>query len=211
LKKWYLENDRNKKIEMEKTIIELEMLKAQVHPRFLFNTLNNIDVLIEKDAVKASVYLNKLSGIMRFMLYETKTAGILLEKELRYIEQYIDLQKIRSFSPDFVQYSVGGDAGNRIIAPMIFMPFIENAFKHAVYKKNGTAIFITISIEDAGIYFYCRNEYNQHTLEDDGPGGLGNSLSKKRLELLYPGKHTLILKKESNIFTVELNIFLKKV
>lgn len=116
--------------------VELALMKAQINPHFLFNTINNIDVLIEKDAAKASVYLNKLSDIMRFMLYETKTEKITLVKELAYIEKYIDLQKIRTAKPESINYLVNGEAKNLMIEPMLFIPFIENAFKHSESVKQ---------------------------------------------------------------------------
>jgi two-component system LytT family sensor kinase len=115
---------------------ELALMKAQINPHFLFNTINNIDVLIQKDPAKASEYLNKLSDIMRFMLYETKTEKIPLSKELAYIDKYIELQKIRTSNANYINYKVEGNATNLLIEPMLFIPFMENAFKHAENKKT---------------------------------------------------------------------------
>jgi sensor histidine kinase YesM len=195
-----LKEDLNKKnYEME-----LALVKSQINPHFLFNTINNIDVLITKDAVMASQYLNKLSDIMRFMLYETKTEKIPLAKELTYIEKYIDLQKIRTSNPDYVSYAVQGDPGSRSIAPMLFIPFIENAFKHASNKKTENAIVIRITIEKEKIIFDCGNQYGSEAETDPGQSGLGNGLIKKRLALLYPNRHTLTITDKDNSYNVNL-------
>ncbi len=184
--------------------IELALIKSQISPHFLFNTLNNIDVLIEKDAAKASAYLKKLSDIMRFMLYETRTELIELGKELTYIEKYIELQKIRTSNLNYVNYSVKGNAIGLLIAPMLFIPFIENAFKFAENKKIENAIKILVNIEDERIIFSCDNIYADNLQLDPTKSGLGNELIRKRLSLLYPGKYTLDITNENNIYKVKL-------
>lgn len=184
--------------------IELELIKAQINPHFLFNTINNIDVLITKDATKASEYLNKLSDIMRFMLYETKSQKISLATELSYIEKYIDLQKIRTSNASYVKYEVVGDPQNVMIAPMLFIPFIENAFKYTENKKLENAIFIRVTIEQKQLVFECENKYGSTMQTQPELGGLGNELIKKRLTLLYPGKHQLLVTNENNVYKVKL-------
>jgi LytS/YehU family sensor histidine kinase len=128
--------------------MEMSLIKSKLDPHLLFNTINNIDALILKDAVAASDYLNKLSDIMRFMLYETKADKIFLSKEIEYIDKYIALQKIRTANENHVHFAVTGIPGNKLIAPMVFIPFIENAFKHTNNKKLENAITINILIED---------------------------------------------------------------
>lgn len=185
---------------------ELALIKSQLNPHFLFNTINNIDVLIEKDAVKASDYLNKLSDIIRFMLYETKTDNILLDKELMYIEKYIELQKIRTSNANFIQYVVNGQTHNWTIAPMLFIPFIENAFKHSTNKKEGNVIKIAITASKFSLIFSCENNLSDLTNTMDEVGGLGNSLIIKRLNLLYPFKHELEVKNQAGVHSVRLVI-----
>ena len=187
--------------------MELALVKSQFNPHFLFNTINNIDVLIEKDAAKASVYLNNLSDMMRFMLYETKTEKIPLGKELAYIDKYIDLQKIRTSNRDYVHYSVEGFSGDMTIAPMLFIPFIENAFKHAGNKKTGNAINIRIKIELSGITFDCENSYSGDAQVKPDQGGLGNELIQKRLQLLYPATHKLEVNNNNNTYKVKLVLY----
>lgn len=197
-----LKEDLNKKnYEME-----LALIKSQINPHFLFNTINNIDVLIEKDAVKASSYLNKLSDIMRFMLYETKTEKIALEKELTYIEKYIDLQKIRTSNINYINYSVEGDSTNLMIAPMLFIPFIENAFKHTENKKVENAINIKVTIEQELIIFECENKYSENNQTKLDQSGLGNELIRKRLTLLYPDKHKLNVTDKDGTYKVKLTL-----
>ena len=126
--------------------MEMALIKSQLDPHLLFNTINNIDALILKDSVVASEYLNKLSDIMRFILYETKGDTISLAKEIEYIDKYIALQKIRTANENYVHFEVTGKPGNKMIAPMVFIPFIENAFKHTTNKKLENAIMVHIYI-----------------------------------------------------------------
>ncbi|MEO6836847.1 MAG: sensor histidine kinase [Ginsengibacter sp.] len=204
---WF--NDIKCKLELNKKNYELELalVKSQINPHFLFNTINNIDVLITKDPTRASAYLNKLSDIMRFMLYETKPAKIALSKELTYIEKFIELQKIRTTNEHYINYSAKGDPTNFMIPPMLLIPFIENAFKHAENKKDENTINIKIDIEKEKLIFECENYYNQNTIMKHEQGGLGSELIKNRLALLYPGKHTLTITNNNSIYKVVLSLY----
>ena len=205
--KWF--NDIKFKLELNKKNYEMELalVKSQINPHFLFNTINNIDVLISKDAIRASEYLNKLSDIMRFMLYETNPAKISLNKELTYIEKFIELQKIRTTNPHYINYTVKGDATNLMIPPMLLIPFIENAFKHAENKKAENAININLDIENEKFIFKCENSYNQNTQMKQVHSGLGIELIKKRLALLYPGKHKLTITNNNELYKVALSLY----
>lgn len=185
---------------------EMALVKAQLDPHFLFNTLNNIDVLMLENATKASNYLNKLSDILRFMLYETKTDTILLEKEIEYIEKYIELQKIRTSNANYINFQITGSPGNKTIAPMVFIQFIENAFKHTTNKKIDHAIQVQLFIEKKTIRFVCKNKFDPKRKLKQESNGLGNDLIQKRLSLIYPDKHTLELSKHCNLYTVNLII-----
>ncbi len=186
--------------------MELNLIKSQINPHFLFNTLNNIDVLIEKDKEKASLYFKKLSEILRFMLYETKTEKMLISKELSYIEKYIDLQMLRNSNPAFADYKIKGDPGSRMAEPMLFIPFIENAFKHADNKKLVHAILIRFDFTGKDILFECSNNYTANKPKENDSFGLGNDLIEKRLALLYPQNHQLNITKDNNRYTVTLII-----
>ena len=199
-------NDITLKEELNKKNYETELalMKAQINPHFLFNTINNIDVLIQKDATKASEYLNKLSDIMRFMLYETKTEKIELSKELSYIEKYIELQKIRTSNTNYIKYEVKGSTDNILIEPMLFIPFIENAFKHSENKKIDNAVNVSIVIEKDKLIFTCENIYSSSPQFKPEYSGLGNELIKRRLALLYPNKHTFTITNKNEVYNVNL-------
>jgi LytS/YehU family sensor histidine kinase len=186
--------------------MELELLKAQINPHFLFNTINNIDVLITKEPERASAYLNKLSDIMRFMLYETKTEEIPLEKELNYIGKYIDLQKIRTSTANYVNYEVQGNPAEWTVAPMLFIPFIENAFKYAENRKMENAVSIKLSVAKDKLTFDCVNSYIAQAQVKPGQSGLGNELIRKRLMLLYPQRHSLNITDENETYRVNLTL-----
>lgn len=145
---WYSEIKLKEELTSKNHLMELALIKSQLDPHFLFNTINNIDILILKDVQLASEYLNKLSDILRFMLFETKTEKIALSKEIEYIEKYIALQKIRTSNDSFVSFTVSGNVSNQLISPMLFIPFIENAFKHVCSKKTKNAIVISLLIEE---------------------------------------------------------------
>ena len=201
---WYNEIRVKDELEKRNYEVELSLIKSQLNPHLLFNTINNIDVLIEKDPPKASAYLNKLSGMIRFMLYETRAEKIPFSKELEYIEKYVELQRIRSSNPGYVNYSVKGEPGNQMIEPMLFIPFIENAFKHGESKKSMDAIKIEFDIGPDSIIFHCENRFVPSLEAKSDYGGLGLNLMKRRLELLYPNKHTLDVRTENEFFKINL-------
>lgn len=203
---WFEETQQKEALMEKNHEMEMALVKSQLDPHFLFNTINNIDVLILRNANKASDYLNNLSDIMRFMLFETKTDEILLSKELEYIKKYIELQKIRTSNSNYVHLTVTGDAGNKTIAPMVFIPFIENAFKHTNNKKIEDAINITINITEYETVLICENKFEIHREPNQESHGLGNVLIQKRLQLIYPNTHILKLTNENGLYTVHLII-----
>jgi two-component system LytT family sensor kinase len=184
----------------------LLMLKAQINPHFLFNSLNNIDILINENPIIASEYLKKLSDILRYVLYETKEAEIELAKEIEQINSYIELQKIRTANPRYINFKVTGELKDQKIAPMIFLPFIENAFKHSKNKTIDNAIDVEFVINKDKIKMVCRNYYEAGQLEVLTNEGLGIETIKQRLNLLYPETHELIINKIEPWFTVTLCI-----
>lgn len=203
---WYSDIKLKEELQQKNHEVEMSLVKAQLDPHFLFNTLNNIDVLIHKGPSIASSYLNKLSDIMRFMLFETKGEEVALPKEIEYIKKYIDLQKIRSSNPAFVKFELRGETDNRLIAPLLFLPFIENAFKHVADKKEENAIVIEMDIEDDRIEFECINNFEDQRKPMSGYNGLGNELIQRRLNLLYPNRHTLKFENHAGHYKVALTI-----
>lgn len=206
---WY--GDLRNKEELARRTHEVEsaLVRSKLDPHFLFNTLNNIDVLIERDPAAASAYLNKLCDLMRFVLYEARAEAIPLAAELAYIETYLDLERIRSANPRHVAWAVCGDPQGLSIAPMVFIPFLENAFKHASSSRTGTDISVEVRIEGRRVHFQCGNRHRGGAGPASEPGGLGNPLMARRLELLYPGRHTLEVADDGGTWTVRLAVDLE--
>ncbi|HEX7314707.1 MAG TPA: histidine kinase [Pyrinomonadaceae bacterium] len=203
---WYDEITLKEELARRNFETELALLKSQIDPHFLFNTINNIDVLIAKDPALASEYLNKLSGILRYMVYETKAERIPLARELDYIERYVELQKIRTANPGYVNFAVTGDADGLKVAPMIFFPFIENAFKHTERRKSSNSIRIKVSVEQKRLLFECVNSYQAAPDGEQDFGGLGNELIRRRLALTYPGRHSLEVADDGAVYAVKLTL-----
>jgi LytS/YehU family sensor histidine kinase len=187
----------------------LLLLQAQINPHFLFNSLNNIDILIEETPKIASEYLKKLSDILRYVLYETKEDETGLAKEIDQIKSYIELQQIRTNNPRYVSLIIKGEIKEQRIAPMIFIPFIENAFKHCKNKTIDNAIDIEFDIQDKRIKMVCKNYYEANQLEVIKNEGLGNETIKQRLNLIYPKNHELIIDKTEHWFKVTLIVNFK--
>jgi len=201
-------NDKEKKKELERKNLqsELNLLRTQINPHFLFNTLNNIDALIKKDPAKASELLIKLSEEMRYMLYDSNTEKISLVSEVQFIKGYISLQKLRVKNPDFIELTIDGDFENIMIPPMLFIPFIENAFKHCNLTTD-KAIVISLIANNNELVFESKNYFDpENKGNKDKVGGIGIELVRKRLNLIYPGKHILNISKTENQFIVSLTI-----
>lgn len=202
---WFRDMRLKEELNQKNYEMELALVKSQLDPHFLFNTINNIDILIETDSTKASAYLNKLSDIMRFMLYETKANRISLAKELDYIEKYIALQRVRTSNQKAINYIVTGDPGFTMIAPMLYIPFIENAFKHSNLKVDG-AIDIKFIIEEVKVIFTCENQFVAGEARVKQTGGLGKELVERRLALLYPGKYDLDIVVNEGFYRIKLAV-----
>ncbi|MCF0062661.1 sensor histidine kinase [Dyadobacter chenwenxiniae] len=206
---WYTDIHLKEQIANQALQTELALLKSQLNPHFLFNTLHNIDILIGHDAAKASAYLNKLSDLLRFSLYETQANQIPLAQEIASIEKYIELQKIRMSNEQYVSLLIDGQADGLEITPMLFMPYIENAFKYAANKKITDGIRINIKISNEHIHFQCVNVIDPSKLTRENQGGIGQKLLGKRLALLYPERHKLLVKATDTTYSVDLTLSLK--
>lgn len=204
---WFEEIKLKEELAQKNHETEISLIKSQINPHFLFNTINNIDILITKDSAKASEYLNKLSDILRYMVYETKAEKISLATEINYIKKYLELQKIRTTNPNYVNFEVSGNFKNLTIAPMIFFPFIENAFKHTENNKKSNTIEIKLLITEKAVNFECKNTYQISSDKNKDYGGLGNELTEKRLKLLYPENHTLKINNTNGIYDVKLTLY----
>ncbi len=202
---WLKKRRDIERLHKENTESQLATLRSQVNPHFLFNTLNNIDSLIHQNPNAASESLVKLSGMMRYMFKESNFKVVPLQKELEHLENYIALERLRLKNDNFVQFEITGDAGNKEIAPMLLMPFIENAFKHSVDSTIENGIEISIVIEEASITLHCSNRYGFFD-DKDKVSGIGLDNVKKRLALIYPQKHQLNIDDNGEVFEVELSV-----
>lgn len=215
LNQWYKMENRNLLLEKESMEIdlklreaELKLLKAQVHPHFLFNTLNNLYGLALSGSKKTPEIVLKISSMLDFILYRSSNSYINLEEELQYIEDYIDLEKLR-YTDLNIQVEKKGIVNNTKIAPMLLQPFIENAFKHGASGGVGPKwIRIKLENNNNGIEFEVENTKNV-IKQDDKTGyseGIGLKNIKKRLNILYPGKHKLDLYESEKTFKIKLNL-----
>ncbi|MFA6950584.1 MAG: histidine kinase [Lentimicrobiaceae bacterium] len=185
---------------------ELALLRSQVNPHFLFNTLNNIYALVYKKSDEAPDAVMKLSSIMRYMLYDATNDKVPLEKEIEYLKSFIALQKLRIKNPEFILLNIEGNAEGHFIAPMLLISFVENAFKHGS-KKHIPGIIINLLVNKDRLNFEVVNYLKKTTLtNNEHEIGMGLSNISRRLELIYPGKHSLIFNKEAETFRVNLVI-----
>ncbi|MBW3468117.1 sensor histidine kinase [Arthrospiribacter ruber] len=208
--KGFVDNRKMQRInelkEKERVASELEFLKSQVNPHFLFNAINSVYVLIRMDPDKASDTLIKLSNLLRSQLYEFSVDKIDIQKELEYLENYIDLEKIRKGERMDIDYQLEGDLEGFKIAPLVLIPFLENCFKHLsshIDRKNIVKLHLTKRDNQLMAYFF-------NTKDESGvvgrPGGLGLKNIKRRLELLYPKNYNLTVKEEKDTFEVWLTV-----
>jgi LytS/YehU family sensor histidine kinase len=204
----YMRSERHKQeLETEKLTSELGFLKSQINPHFLFNTLNNICSLARKKSDETEPALLKLSEIMRYMIHDSLEDKVLLSKEIEYLHNYIELHLLRLSGKVRVEFSIIGDPASRMIEPLLLIPFVENAFKHGVSYQEDPPITILIRIVDDMIQFQVENRIFGST---DGAlpeeSGIGLRNVRRRLDLLYPGKHELKIVEEEKTFRVDLTI-----
>jgi LytS/YehU family sensor histidine kinase len=188
---------------------ELKLLKAQLNPHFLFNTLNNLYGLSVVKSSKLPSLMLKLSDLLRYSLYETKEMYVSLEKEINYLENYISLEKIRLEKTTDIQFIKTGNLSSKKIAPMLFVVFIENAFKHlGVLKNKKNKVIVSIEEKNNTLTFICINTVNDSGLKKEKiekvEKGIGLQNVKKRLALLYPEKHDLNFSVKNNEYQTHL-------
>lgn len=199
-------NERWKKAEEEKVNTELSYLKAQVNPHFLFNTLNSIYALALEKSDNTATAVVKLSGMMRYVLTEANKDLVSLEKELSYLDNYIELQRIRYGNSLLLSYAISGSTTGKKIAPLILIPFVENAFKHGVNAEEDSSINIELHIKDNTLNLRVTNNKVNVQLDEADKTGVGLHNVKNRLQLLYPGIHTLMIADNTTAFVTDLKI-----
>ncbi len=202
---WGLTERRATLAETGKATAELSFLKAQINPHFLFNTLNNIYALAVSNSEHTADSIMKLSNIMRYVTDEISEDFVPLQNELDCINDYIELQRLRTGSKTQIDFSVSGQPENRHIAPLILMTFVENMFKHGISKQKDYMLRIKITIEENSISLFCQNPIFGNT-ESASRKGIGISNTKQRLEQIYPGKYLLNISNEKELYTVKLTL-----
>jgi sensor histidine kinase YesM len=191
----------------EKAEAELNFLKSQINPHFLFNSLNAVYFLIEKNNAEARGALHKFSAMLRYQLYEMNGNRIRVEKEIDYLKDYVDLQKLRKDENYVVEFNCSTDVKEFSIEPLLLIPFVENAFKHISHHKDQVNyIKIDLEMNDGTFYFKMQNSKEAHEKTTDKHAGIGLSNVKRRLALLYPEKHQLKITGGTDTFDVELMI-----
>jgi len=204
---WMMGERHKQDLENEKLISELGFLKSQINPHFLFNTLNNICSLARKKSDETENALIKLSEIMRYMIDESKEDKVLLSKEIEYLNNYIELQRLRLSGKVKIEFTITGDPTTKMIDPLLLIPFVENAFKHGISYREEPLISISLKIHDSGLDFHIENTVfrsNGDRLPDEPGIGLRNV--RRRLDLLYPEKHDLRITEDGEKFRVDLTI-----
>ena len=209
-KLWYAEQQQKQFAEKEKINAELELLKAQLHPHFLFNTLNNLYSLVYEKSDRAPKMLMRLSGLLSYVLYECKANEVLLSKEISIMKDYAALEKERYGDRLDVSFNFSGNIENKMVAPMLFQPFIENAFKHGTSEQLGKVwMSIDLSVKENQLYFKIINSCDNNAAIVLEKHGVGIENVKKRLELLYPENFKLQNGAEDDVYIVSLSLELK--
>ena len=207
VKTWYLKDEEEMTLIRENTNAELQLLKAQVHPHFLFNTLNNIYSFALDYSPKAPELVLKLSAMVRYMIYECKAPHVPLEKELKMIHDYIGLEKVRYGKRLQLSMDITGDPRGKQIAPLLLIPFIENCFKHGTSRMiDNSWIRLSVSVLDTTLYFSAANSKPAQSPDVNGGKGIGLPNVKKRLQLLYPDRHSLLLDSTDDSFRIEMHV-----
>lgn len=201
---WFASERIQRNLESERREMELQFLKSQLNPHFLFNSLNNIYSLAYQKSDKTADAIMKLSEIMRYMIYESNTPTVALSKEVDYLTSYIELQKIRFKDGAYIELTLNGEIDNQKIVPLMLISFVENAFKHGVVTDPAEPVKINIIANQKILHFSVVNKKNQQN--KDAQGGVGLTNVERRLQLVYPDRYKLDVVNSATHYTCELMI-----
>ena len=210
---WEKQKREREKIEKEKIATELMFLKSQINPHFLFNTLNSIYSLTLNRSQLASEAILILSDLMRYMIYEAKVEKIALSREIEYLENYISLQKLRISRKKnvYIRFVVLGTVNSQLIAPMLLVTFVENAFKHGISYKEESYVHITVEILNGQLVLHVSNSQRSkenRNGQDLEHSGIGIANLSRRLDLIYPDKYKLDTQNNAESYNVKLELTL---
>jgi LytS/YehU family sensor histidine kinase len=209
-----LDTERKKHaLETQHLQLQLEMLKAQLHPHFLFNTLNSIYGMSLTGSQDTPGFILKLSDMMRFVLYDSRNNRVSLEKDIAFLQNYLEMEK-RRYPQAAIEFSFEGDIGRKTIAPLLLIPFVENSFKHGSHRiHDSSRVYGKVLIEKETLFFSISNDIlaiHPGQPQEGVYGGVGIKNVKKRLDMFYPGRHELVIDRNETVFTVQLKIQLEK-
>jgi LytS/YehU family sensor histidine kinase len=206
-KEWARNEKERRELQGEKLLSELAFLKSQINPHFLFNTLNNICSLARKKSDATEPAIIKLSQIMRYMITDSTQEKVGLEEEVDYLNNFIELQKIRLADKVDIRFVIEGDLSAIQLEPLLLIPFVENAFKHGVSYNGKSRISIELKTDSGELSFMVENSKPsvKDTLKLE-QAGIGLKNVSRRLELLYPGKHQLEIRDLESLYYVMLKI-----
>lgn len=211
LRTWYSRQQALQEISRQKLETELKMLKSQIQPHFLFNSLNSIYALSLKKSDEAPEMIIKLSGILDYLLYECDAEQVPLEKEIQVIEDYIELQKVRYGEKLDLNFEVLGEPVNTVIVPMLFLPLVENSFKHgADSQRMNPWIRIKLEVLENRVLFSISNSHRGKKAKSSAHSGIGLANLEKRLQLLYPGRYRFELEMTEDKFEINLQLELNE-
>jgi len=209
---YYLKDRKNKEIEKQRLIDELHFLKSQINPHFLFNVLNSINILIDEEKEKAGTVLLKLSNLLRYQLYKNPDSKVYVSEEIDFIKDYIEIEKVRDYDRLKVKCNISEPIPELMIAPLILVTFVENAFKHISHfddKENKIEISVNFK-NKSQMNFYVANTFSRES-DLKREGGIGLQNVKRRLELLYPNRHRLEIHQKEDFYVVNLEIELDEI
>lgn len=210
-KDWYVKQRRSQQLGRENIQAELQLLKAQVHPHFLFNTLNNIYSFVLSADSRAAELVDKLAGMINYMRTEGENSLVSLDKEIRLIKDYVGLEKVRYGNRLDLRVDISGDDQNKLIAPLLMIPFVENCFKHGASIMRGNQwIHLAINIKGNELDFILRNSKPHIPPVQKNKKSIGLMNVKKRLQLLYPGKYFLEINSKEEVYEVHLRLTIQE-
>ena len=203
---WFKNQQIQAELKNQNIKSELALLKSQINPHFLFNTLNNIHTLVYKKSANADQAILKLSDLMRYVLYESNGPLVCIKKELNYIKNYIELEKLRMQKPEQVRVEIQETDEEEKISPMLLIPFIENAFKHSNKNNEKNYIYLSIKIENHVLRMNVENYYEKNNKSTEEIGGIGLKNAKRRLDLIYPNQYKLNTEQTESEYKVEFTL-----
>ena len=206
---WLVQQRDKKDLESQNLQSELKFLKSQINPHFLFNTLNSLYALTLKKSDLAPEIVLKLSEMMRYMLYECNEKEVPLSKEINYMKNYLELEKLRHGNKMLIDLKINGELKDQKIAPLILIPFIENSFKHGINNQVSQGfVNLELNVLNSDLHMQLVNSKSPSLPKMNGrrSGGIGLVNVKRRMAILYPDKHHLDINESPNTYKIELNI-----